>query len=284
MASRTKEETYQVLEAELYSHRLLNSIEDHTSKDTMLARLKKLEVFTAEQILERHTIRYRNKDVGGEVSRADATVILEEDKLEIYMTESYFEIDKTLDELVTSLGWALGIDPIKNSLHLRMLYYVLALEDHNKIAHVLEKNGIPENLDADDDDYDWNFRESMPNDDQIGGGLGGWGESGSAGTGAGGSALLVISSTNFDRYAHLFVPDKAAGCWATAGDGSGLSSSGELPSGLGFRVIVPSAETRGTGGYWEDDEGDGDDEHLQFLGELEASLSETVIATGEGEF
>ena len=177
----------------------------------MLARLKKLEVFTAERILERHTIRYRNKDVGGEVSSADATVISEEDKLEIYMTESYFEIDRTLDELVTSLGWAIGIDPIKNSLHLRMLHYVLALEDHNKIAHVLDKNGIPENLDADDDDYDWNFRdkygEGMPNGDQIGGGLGGWGGSGSAGTGAGSSALLVISSTNFDRYAHLFVPE-----------------------------------------------------------------------------
>jgi hypothetical protein len=151
----------------------LNSIEDHTSKDTSLARLKKLEVFTAEQILERHTIRYRNKDVGGEVSLADATVMLEEDKLEIYMTESYFETDRTLDDLVTSLGWALGIDPIKNSLHLRMLYYVLASEDHNKIAYLLDKNGIPENLDADDDDYDWNFRdkygEGMPNDDQIGG-------------------------------------------------------------------------------------------------------------------
>jgi hypothetical protein len=260
----------------------LNSIEDHTSKDTGLARLKKLEVFTAEQILERHIIRYRNKDVGGEVSVANATVILKEDKLEIYMTESYFETDRTLDELVTSLGWALGIDPSKNSLHLRMLCYVFLSEDHNKIAYLLDKNGIPENLDADDDDYDWNFRdkygEGMPNDDQIGGGLGGWGGSGSAGS----SAFLVISSTNFDRYSHLFVPDKGAGCWATAGDGSGGSSSGELPSGLGFRVIMPSAETRGTGGYWEDDEGDGDDEHLQFLGELEASLSETVIATGRG--
>jgi hypothetical protein len=256
----------------------LNSIEDHTSKDTRLVLLKKLEVFTAEQILERHIIRYRNRDVRGEVSRADVTVIIGEDRLEIYMTESYFETDRTLDELVTSLGWALGIDPIKNSLHLRMLYYVLALEDHNKIAYLLDKNGIPENLDADDDDYDWNFQdkygEGMPNDDH-----GGWGGSGSAGTGAGSSAFLVISSTNFDRYAHLFVPGKGTGYWATTGDGSGGSSSGELPSGLGFRVIVPSAKTRGTGGYWE---GDGDDEHLQLLGELEVSLSEAVIATGEG--
>jgi hypothetical protein len=251
----------------------LNSIEDDTGKDTRLARLKKLEVFTAEQILERHIIQYQNKDVEGAVSLADATVILEEDKLKIYMTESYFEADKTLDELVTSLGWALGIDPIKDSLHLRMLYYVLALEDHSKIACLLDKHGIPRNLDADEDDYDWNFQdkygEGMPNDGQIGGGLGGWGGSDSAGTGAG--SFVVISSANFDHYAHLFVLGKGAGRWATAGDGSGGSSSGELPSGLGFRVILPSAETRGTGGYWEDDEGDGDDEHLQFLGELEVS-------------
>jgi hypothetical protein len=257
----------------------LNSIEDHTSKDTRLALLKKLEVFTAEQILQRHTLRYQNKDVGGGVSLADATVILEEDKLEIYMTESYFETDRTLDELVTSLGWVLGIDPIKNSLHLRMLYYVLVLEDHNKIARLLDKHGIPKNLDADDDDYDWNFQdrygEGVPTDDQIWGGLGGWG-----GPGAGRSAFLVISSTNFDRYAHLFLPGKGAGCWATTGNGSGGSSSGNQPSGLGFRVIVPSAEACGTGGYWED-EGDGDDEHLQFLGELEASLSEAVITAGE---
>lgn len=64
-------------------------------------------------------------------------------------------------------------------------------------------------------------------------------------------------------------------------DGSDGSGSGELPSGLGFRVILPSVETHGTGGHWKDDEGDGDDEHLQFLGELEVSLSETAIATGE---
>jgi hypothetical protein len=151
----------------------LNSIEDDTGKDTRLACLKKLEVFTAEQILERHTIRYQNKDVGGKVSLADATVILEEDKLEIYMTESYFEKDKTLDELVTSLGWALGIDPIKNSLHLRMLYYVLALEDHSKIACLLDKYGIPRNLDANDDDYDWNFQGKYGGG-QTGGSLWGW--------------------------------------------------------------------------------------------------------------
>jgi hypothetical protein len=259
----------------------LNSIEDDTGKDTRLARLKKLEVFTAEQILERHTIQYQNKDVGGKVSLADATVILEEDKFEIYMTESYFETDRTLDELVTSLGWALGIDPIKNSLHLRMLYYVLVLEDHSKIACLLDKHGIPRNLDADDDDYDWNFQGKYGNG-QIGGGLWGWGGSGGAGTGAGGFAFLVISSANFDHYAPLFAMGKGAEWWVMAGDGSGGSSGGKLPSGLGFRVILPSVETRGTGGHWEDDEGDGDDEHLQFLGELEVSLSEAVIATGEG--
>lgn len=151
----------------------MNSIDD-TGKDTRLARLKKLEVFTAEQILERHTIQYQNKDVGGKVSRAGATVMLEEDKLEIYMTELYFENDRTLDWLVTSLGWALGMDPTKNSLQLHMLYYVLVLEDHSEIARLLDKYGIPKNLNADDDDYDWNFQgqygEGMPNDGGFGAG------------------------------------------------------------------------------------------------------------------
>ncbi|KAF8849378.1 hypothetical protein BDZ45DRAFT_237480 [Acephala macrosclerotiorum] len=273
--------------------RLLNSIKDNTNRGPHLARLKKVEVFTAEHILERHIIPHQNNEVGGESSQADAIVIREEDKLIIYMTQSYFDTDKTLDEIVTSLGWALEMDPIKHSLQLRMLYYVLALEDYAKITYFLDKNWIPMDLDTDDDEDDWiatnvnvddgddNWTPRSPNVDddddgsitptRRGSELVAWEESGRTGTEAGGSGFLVISSANFDHYAHLFLMGRGAGCQVRVGDGFGASRSRGLSSGLGSQAIMPSTEASGAGRYWDAYEDDGDYEHLQFLGELEVA-------------
>lgn len=248
----------------------MKSIEQDTDREPQLALYKKLEVFIVEAILQGHRILYQEEFIEGKASVSNAIVISEEDKFKIYMTESYFETDRILDELVTNLGMALGIDRIKNSLHIHLLSYVLLLEDDAKISELLDKNGIPRNPNADDDDYDWS---------NLGGGGGGrvashgWG-SGSGGTGADGFGFFVISSANFAKHGYLFGREKGAG------NASGWQKNDKMPSELGFSVFLPSTGTGMPGSYWEDEEDEEDDEHLQFLGELEVRKSELLIVAG----
>jgi hypothetical protein len=259
---------------------LAKSIDQDTDRDPTLALFKKLEVFIAEEILQQHTILYQNEHIEGKASLSNAIVLSKEDKFEIYMTESYFETDRVLDELVTNLGTALGIDRIKNSLHIHLLSYVLLLEDDAKIADLLDKNGIPRNPNADDDDYDWNGLGEGWRAGSGRGGSTGWGF-GRGGTGAGDFGFFVISSINFDQYGHLFAQGKGAGDWKTSGNGFGWSRSGKEPSELGFHVFLPSTGVRMPGAYWKDEEDEEDDELLQFLGELEVEKSELVIVARE---
>ena len=243
----------------------MSSLEDNIAKELHLARLKDVEAFTVNKIITKHIIRYRGEDVEGEPTQADAIVISEGDRLKIYMIDSYFESDKTLDELVTSLGVALQIDELKHGLCLQMLQYVLILDDQSKISKLLDKNRIPRNVDADDDD----FEQIEP--------AKGW--SGGGGIAAPNILFRIISSANFHQFAHLFSVSERNGCWVvTTDEGFDASGMGKELSEFGFRVIMPSVGPQG-GGYWDPYEGDPEDARLQFLGELEVSLSETFDST-----
>ncbi|CZR59369.1 uncharacterized protein PAC_09261 [Phialocephala subalpina] len=241
--------------------RIVNS-DASSAKPRRLAALQDIEVYLVDKIVKRNTVRYQGADVDGKLSPTDAYVERENDKLKIYVVSSYLESDKTLDELVTSLGSALEIT---SKDWLRLFQFVLGNDNEEKICTFLDKENIPRNPNA-KEDYDWGTEEKTIYSGSGGGGGGGRGSS---------LFFRVISSDNFHEFSSSFPMAGGNGVWFMPTDNSSNAAEiSEKLAALGFQVVLPGsgASRQMGGGAWGAPEEEEEDETLQFLGEHELSL------------
>ncbi|KAK3352230.1 hypothetical protein B0T25DRAFT_541453 [Lasiosphaeria hispida] len=215
-----------------------------------------LQIFVVDEIAVRHCIQDRGELIEGESEKPNAAVIRNSSvgALKVYMVDSYFEVDKTLDELLRPLSPYLGMDPFRNSLQVRMLGAILATGSPMQINGILEMNGIPNKRGCNDDDDGWLAEAGVsgyshawghPREDDV-------------------IPFRVVTPYNFRQSLHLFTESSSTDRrrnWDWPAD----VGSSDVP----FEVIAPAHCPKTDFDPWDDD--DDNDENLQYLGELEVA-------------
>jgi len=260
-------------------------LHDSNTTKSYVEEWSKLQVFTDEKVIVQNCIDDRGQIIKGTRTQCNAVVVQTDqgDGFHIYMTHSYFERNKALDELQRRLSWHFRMNEYQNSHQIRMLGAILVTESTLEISEILDENGIPHSgfdSDEDDDDSDW-----APGTGSNGFSYG-WNQPPEGGTQQprrGGKLregdtiqFRVVTPANWDRCLHLFAAPASTGGrrrkewdWAAADVGS---------PGVMFGVITPSDFPRADSEPWgsndndeDDDDDEDEEEHLKFLGELEVT-------------
>lgn len=241
--------------------RVLSTLYEPSDTALRMNKWLNLKVYFAGEIKISHCIQDRHTLIRGESLKHPAAITVDSTTggLRIYMTYSYIDEDRTLDDLLVPLSSHLGMDPLRDSLQVRMLGTILIVDNPMRITEILDKNGIPRKRGcSDDDDNDWLAEARAGTQSHA------WGHLREGDV----IRFRVVTPNNFDRSSYMFATCGPNGKtrrnweWPTAADSG---SSNAL-----FGVIAPAGSFKPNVDPWGED--DDDDEHLQYLGELEVGF------------
>lgn len=215
-----------------------------------------MNVFTADNIIQRYLVNINGTDVEGRQIQGNVVLTPEVDCMNIYLKEGYIERGGNPYELSEKLATYTGIDERKNGLYL--LHIVLTTPNAVTISTIFEHYGIP--LSYEEDDWTNNPRMAgAPKlDDNMSEHVT--------------ESFTVISSCN-SRYPGSYGDDP--GISGIGGDSDPFSDGlqGDQPLAPGFRVVAVPNGFR-NGGRCEDV-----DEELEFIGE--SFVSQSLICLSE---
>jgi hypothetical protein len=126
----------------------------------ILKRLRNLEVYTADQVIQEWTVKFNGVEIRGRPKPGHVVLTAAEDVLKIYLAKDYFENEHNPEEFVEELFCFCGMDrkssAPKDSKY--CLQVVLTERTTARIKAILESNGAPsfeslrlETLDIDSD-------------------------------------------------------------------------------------------------------------------------------------
>jgi hypothetical protein len=125
-----------------------------SKRKAVLRQLQNVQVYTAEKVVQRYTVKYQNMDFEGIEHPGFVVLAPDDETLKVYLKDGYFENERNPLELVEKLAAFTGIEQrLPNGIYL--LHVVLTESSRNRIIKALADNGIPEFVDTGDDDEEW---------------------------------------------------------------------------------------------------------------------------------